>query len=266
MVVFISSGGAGEAGYPRLSADDVALAQDDERRTLRSGDQPIFEVLSETESETHEAQTREDSDDPADRYRLYEVAGTAHIEDWPQRVSTNAAGLAAAGVELPEFETVETRSDARLDLVARATLDLMRRWIEDDVAPPHVGRFSHTGPALAEGRGLTRDADGNVTGGVRTPWIEAPLASYTPHSTPVETGESGAAWSPMSNPAMAARLVGAMTTLPADAIAARYDDAEDYVRRFGAATRELQEAGLLLAPDADELVASAPDRWQRHVG
>lgn len=102
VAIFISSGGAGAAGYPSLSDGDRAVGIDDPRRTIRDAGIPVFEILSETESETHRAQLREDSDEPGDTYRLYQIAGAAHIEGWSGERSTNAAALAAVGLDAGE--------------------------------------------------------------------------------------------------------------------------------------------------------------------
>lgn len=249
-VAFISSGGAGPAGYPGLSPDDPGVPLDDPRRTLRDVGVPVFEVLSETEAETHEAQTRDDSDEPDDRYRLYEVAATAHIEPWNGEVLTNSAMLEAVGMPSPDPVVQEELSDARLDLVARAALTRLDDWIATGTAPPRGDRFEHTGAQRGENRDLARDADGIALGGIRTPWAEAPLAAYRPHATAVEP-----------EGAFGAFLTGVMTRFPADEVRRRYGDEQTYRARFTAATEALVAAGLLLAEDAAELLAAVPGRW-----
>lgn len=261
-VVFISSGGHGEAGYPRLSPASAPIAADDPRRTIAGVGIPVAEVLSETESETHEHQTRPDSDEAGDRYRLYQVAGTAHIEPWDGEVLTNVAMLEAAGLASPDVRVVEERGDGRLDLVARAVLQRMTEWVRDDSAPPSAGRFSHAGPPLEVGRALARDADGNVLGGVRTPWVEAPLAAYAPHGTSVSEATWGSAGAPVDDPRIGASLTGTMTRFPADVVRARFGDERGYAEAFTAATERLRREGLVLDDDARALLGSIPARWR----
>lgn len=255
-VVFISSGGAGDAGYPGLSPDSPSLPLDDPRRTIRDVGVPVFEVLSETESETHEHQTRDDSDTPGDRFRLYQVAGTAHEEPWLRGRLTNSATLEAVGIPAPDgANVVEEYADGRLDLVAQAALARMAAWLADGTPPPSFPRFSFDGERDGENRPLARDADGNVLGGVRTPWLEAPLAAYAPHGTP-------AAANPDWMDAFGARLTGTMTRFPVDRILRDHADEEAYRARFEAATARLEAEGLLLPAGAAELRAEVGERWR----
>ena len=64
-VICISSGGAGRPGYGVLRPPAV-LPLDDPRRTIGGHGVPVVELLSESESETHRAVLRPDSDDTGD--------------------------------------------------------------------------------------------------------------------------------------------------------------------------------------------------------
>lgn len=263
VAIFISSGGAGEAGYPRLSPGDRTIDDDDPRRTVRDCGIPVFEILSETESETHRDQLREDSDSPGDVYRLFQIAGSAHIEDWPGAGSTNATALAAAGLDTGTFGVVEPRSDARSDLISRALMDQLVGVLDGGVAV-RAPRFVYDQSAEEPGRMLRRDADGNALGGIRSPWVEAPLAGYRPHGTalPAPDGATGPDWTPLADRALAAGLVGTMRAFTDAEVTGRYGDESDYRQRFVQATARLVAAGLLLAEDADELDATASQRWR----
>jgi hypothetical protein len=247
-VIGISSGGAGPAGYPPPPGRPVP-ALDDPRRRVGGHDVPVVELLSETESATHAIVLRPDSDEPGDRYRLYQVAGTAHDSTGPSHVLVNAAQYRDRGLPTGRTEVQEQRSHARLDLVARAVFAALDRWVADGVPMPRAGRFS-----FAEGsdrripdgaRPLARDAVGNVLGGVRTPWVEAPLASYWPYATPVP---GGCVPSPFAPPHLDAQvvadLVGVLTPL---------DPTPDRAARYAAATRALVEQRLLLPEDVPDL-------------
>ncbi|MEO5535355.1 MAG: alpha/beta hydrolase domain-containing protein [Pseudolysinimonas sp.] len=273
-VIFISSGGAGDAGYPPLSAASAPLPPLDPRRMVRDVGVPVFEVLSECESETHFHQLREDSDHIGDAYRLYQVAGTGHIEAWSHGRLSNNAQLAAIGQEMPETPILEEESDGRLDLVARAVLQRMDDWVAQRRVPPRADRLTFAedpegvdpDSPPAKGRDLSRDADGNVTGGVRTPWIVAPLGRYFPHGTPApRTPAPGAGklpdWTPFGDPAIGAWLRATVERFPVTQVLERFPLESDYRTAFTAATRQLTEAGLLLTTDAEELLESVNPRW-----
>ena len=273
-VICISSGGAGLAGYPPLSPGCTPLQLDDARRTVSGHGATVFEVLSEMESETNGPSLREDSDEPSDRYRLYQVAGTAHIENRPN-VLVNRTQFERAGGPAFGIETVEQRSDGRLDLVARAYFEAQLRWISDGTVASHggrfafdsgfielpAGRFEPAGGIQARGRHLTRDADGNVEGGVRAPWIVAPTGRYSPHSTPVPDAPKPPEWMPFADPAMLALLMGSIVAFPVDELNRRYGSLENYLALFEQATEDLVSSGLLLDAEGAELVDDAPRRW-----
>lgn len=256
-LIAISSGGAGAAGYPPLSADDPEPAADDPRRTVSGHGAVVVELLSETESETHELVTRPDSDDPGDRYRLLQVAGTAHIEA-RESVLTNLQQFEAAGGRRPAFEVVETRSDARLDLYLRAATAAIRAWIVDGLPAPHGDRLR----VVAGAERLERDDDGVALGGIRPPWVEVPTAVYAPHGTPSDESEPPPAWMPFSRPEMLARLVGTMRRMPMAVVRERYRTRAAYLTRFAEAARRQVAERLLLADDAEELIHEAPARWR----
>jgi hypothetical protein len=263
--IFISSGGAGSAGYPALSASGAAIDADDPRRIVRDVGVPVFEILSETESETHRAQLREDSDDPADTYRLYQLAGSAHIENRPGEWSTHARALAAAGVDMGGTPVREARTDARSDLIMRALLDRLVECV-DGTPAPRAERFVYAQGPVPASRMLHRDADGNVVGGIRSPWAQAPLAAYTPHGTPADDAGTGPSWTPLVDRAVAAGLVGTMRPLPAPQLRERFGDESTYLRRFAEAAGALVADRLLSRLDATELIESAPQRWAAAMG
>ncbi|WP_030377184.1 MULTISPECIES: alpha/beta hydrolase domain-containing protein [unclassified Streptomyces] len=260
-LIGISSGAAGASGYPPLSDDSELLPPDDPRRTIRPADVPVIEVLSEYESETHRAALRPDSDAPGDRYRLYQVAGTSHHDPSTSAVLTNTTQFRRLGHDVPHWRIAEQPSDARLDAVARAAYALLHRWAATGQPPPRAARFGYTAPAGGAPAGaaeeLLRDADGNVLGGVRTPWVEAPLAAYAPHSTPAPGSCRPSPWAPLADPRAVAGLIGHMTPLPPARLARLYPGPQDHADRFAEACRRLTDQGLLLEPDARALLDAA---------
>ncbi|GAA3668981.1 alpha/beta hydrolase domain-containing protein [Arthrobacter ginkgonis] len=260
VLIGISSGAAATAGYPPLSAQSAALPLDHPRRTVSGAPVPVFEVLSEFESETHQPVMREDSDAPGDRYRFYGIAGTSHA-NLDATVLTNFPQFRAAGLEVPERRIVETPSDARMDYYNRALYELLDRWTRDGVAPPPGRRFAPDGEAGGRVTELARDGFGNALGGVRTPWVEAPLQRYAPHSTPAPGYCLAPEWTPLSDPGRVARLVGHMVPLPAAVVGGLYATKEDYARAFTEAVETSVADGFLLEAEAATLRAEIPERW-----
>lgn len=270
-VICISSGGASRAGYAGLR-EGVTLAPDDPRRTIGAHGVPVVELLSEGESETHSGVLREDADGPEDRYRLYQVAGTGHVITGVPRLSTNRVQMESRRFPSLPREINEHPSDARMDHVARAVFDAVDGWIARGAAPPTAGRFGYAGVAQSEApRGLmegslplARDADANVLGGIRTPWVEVPAASYLPHSTPSPGRCQPAPHAPYTDPALLADLIAHMRPFGIEELKRRYGSSDNFLERFERAARAACSAGWLLEDDLPEMLAAKREscgRW-----
>jgi hypothetical protein len=176
-------------------------------------------------------------------------------------VLTNRAQFARRGHDVPLRRINEQLGDARMDAVARAGYALLHRWASTGAPPPRVERFSYADPAgTGAVQELARDQRGNVLGGVRTPWVEAPVAAYRPHSTPVPGYCLPSPWAPMGTPEMVAAMIGHAVPLPADELRALYPTRRDYLDRYEAACARLTAQGLLLEADARALLGAARDR------
>jgi hypothetical protein len=262
-IICISSGGAGRPGYGVLRPPAL-LPLDDPRRTVGAHRVPVVELLSEGESETHRAVLRADSDDHGDAYRLYQVAGTGHINGRHELV-TNRLQMADRGWPANPAEVNERLTDGRMDLAARAVFAAVDRWAADGTAAPRMpSRFSYDDPAGPATRGimpeslpLLRDADANVTGGIRTPWVEVPLGGHLPHSTPVPGRCQPAPHAPYADPAMLANLWAHLAPFPAAELTRRYGDQDGYRSRLEASAQAAVKEGWLLAEDLPEFLAGA---------
>lgn len=262
-VICISSGGAGRAGYASLREGE-SLPLDDPRRTIGAHGVPVVELLSEGESETHRDVLRPDADGPEDLYRLYQIAGTGHVQSGLPSIVTNRLQFEQRGIPSPPREVNELPSTARMDHVARAIFAAVDRWIVDGIAPPRAERFGYgdrgsggTRGQMEESLPLARDGDGNVLGGVRTPWVEVPAAAYLPHSTPRPGRCQPADHAPYADPALLADLIAHMEPFGTEELIRRYGNSAEYLRRFEGSARALSAAGWLLPEDLPELMATA---------
>ncbi len=277
-IICISSGGAGRPGYGVLRPP-AELPLGDPRRTIGAHGVPVVELLSEGESETHRAVLRPDSDGTdsdgtgsagtgpvgtGSAYRLYQVAGTGHVNG-RHELATNRQQMADRGWTVNPAEVNERLTDGRLDLVARAVFAAVDRWIADGTVPPRMpSRFGYDDPSGPGTRGimpesvpLARDAGGNVTGGIRTPWVQVPLGGHFPHSTPVPGRCEPAPHAPYADPAMLANLWAHLAPFPAAELARRYGDRDGYLARLQAAALTAVNEGWLLAEDLPEYLAGA---------
>lgn len=226
-LIQISSGGFGVGGYNPINPDAARLPIDDPRRTIGGHGVPVIELLGEGEAETHLRVTRDDSDDPADPYRLYEVPGGCHMSGGERGHSPLAA-------------TVEEPSDFPMWAIAGAALLNLRAWVAGGTLPPRAERLVHENEAAdgphgerADAIALARDEHGNAIGGVRNPLVEVPVASYYPHSTlagdPATVGSGRGAGINMGD------LLGCMHRFDADKLRELYGTPAEYQRRFAEA-------------------------------
>jgi hypothetical protein len=228
-------------GYTPLSKGTSPPPAGDRRRSAQPGEVPVIELLSEGEAETHLASRRADSDSASDRYRLYEVPGACHM------TSFEAGPLALPIVEQP--------SDFPMDAFAGGALVNLRRWVKDGEPPPRAARLVHLSEPSAGPRGmrdealaLERDTFGNAVGGVRSPYVDVPVASYYPHSTPRDVAK--APTSRGLSVADVADLMGHMKLFPAEKLRELYGTKARYRAAFNAGVQRLLDERWIAADDA----------------
>jgi hypothetical protein len=188
---------------------------------------------------------REDSDAPNDRFRLYEVAGAAHVSPAFTRYNPSTADRLKAGLGARDRAVClqKTPSDLELGPVFNVALEHLDAW-NHGVVPPHAERMQVDQPGVETAK-LVLDADGNVKGGVRTPTIDVPKAAYR-----------GKSDQDPANP-MQCRSQDHMVTFSAARLKALYPTHEVYVAKVEASVAELHKARWLTDWDAQQFVAKA---------
>jgi hypothetical protein len=166
-------------------------------------------------------------------YRLWEVAGSAHADEFSiARATTDGLRSATGPNEIlgpcgTRYNTLLTR-----DVLAAAVVGL-DRWLRTGSPPPSAPRIDIT---AGDPNVIERDADGNATGGIRTPQLDVPIATLSGIPGP------GSVF---------CRLFGSTTPFSAQTLAARYPTRATYASAFAAATNRAVLAGHLLAVDGE---------------
>lgn len=151
--------------------------------------QPIIRIMSLTDFyrfgpfQTY-LERRPDSDTPSDRYRLYEVSGAAHVIATLDRSAPAKADVRAGGLKPEEVKCKGPESDFPSEYVYDGSLANLERWVCDGIPPPHAARIAVSRPGDPNATVLT-DQFGNARGGVRTPAVDVPIATYYGTSTSV---------------------------------------------------------------------------------
>ncbi len=168
-------------GPGRISRCTPAPPKGDPRQMIKNVGVPVIGVLAQGEVVDAQPYLRPDSDDPADRFRIYEIAGAAHIDSapyiaLPSVADQNAAGTAQGTPQWPfnarcepEIPLQQLPLQSYVLNGAFANLDL---WVRKGTAPPHAERIT-----LKDGK-VALDEQGNGLGGVRSPYVDVPTATY----------------------------------------------------------------------------------------
>jgi hypothetical protein len=124
------------------------------------------------------AARRPDSDEPGDRYRNYEIAGAAHATPDELMYCARPQDIQKSGRDVPPMDCNEgPRSRFPNSIAFNAIFQNLVVWVRDGTAPPHIENIAveHEAPVL--------DPFGNVTGGVRSPFVDVPVSTWYGNST-----------------------------------------------------------------------------------
>jgi hypothetical protein len=185
-------------------------------------------------------------------YRLWEVAGTAHYDYYGLALGPADTGAGRAGSAVlasmqhptdkppgPNFTCDSPINSWAAHYVLDAAVYHLNRWVTKGIAPPIAPRFqlTTTNPVV-----FATDAHGNALGGIRTPAVDAPVATLT------GTPPGGTSF---------CFLFGTTTAFTPAQIAALYPSHRKFVAAWTRATNSARAAGFLVAPDARELISAA---------
>ena len=228
----------------------------DPRHIVQNVDVPVIAVVPQGDLPAALALRRDDSDEPGDRYRAYEVAGSGHIDKFaytgfPTMEDQTAAGNAQGSPEwpfaMPCTPPVPLMDVPILSTVYNATFANLDDWTRKGKPAPRAPRLNATG----EGRQATIATDefGHGTGGVRTPYIDVPIASYTTSSP---------------GPGTCAEM-GHVVPFDAAKLKSLYGSFDAYLTKLNASIAKLSQDRWLTPEDAkrlrNELGESQRRRW-----
>jgi hypothetical protein len=175
---YLNAAGSNPAPINQCAAP---LAEDDPRRGVLPRDVPFIVAMTESDFNRAPRQRRDDSDEPGDVFRLYEIAGSGHAGPFAAGVPSDA-DLAIAGFDPPaEGLCEEPAGEFPVGLAFNAIWQQYADWLSGRVPFASQPRIETD----ATGQPV-RDELGNARGGWRLPQIEAPLAAYAGSGTPRE--------------------------------------------------------------------------------
>lgn len=182
------------------------------------------------------------------RLRTWEMAGTAHVDNYALMVSAIDSGEAPMASLVAAWKPTSATILGKLvkpmnaapqhHYVAMSALSHLDRWVRTGRAPPRAPQLE-----VARDATLILDAEGNARGGIRSPWVDVPTARHS------GLGNSGG---PLGF------LAGSTEPFDAATLQRLYPGGRaDYLRRFETALTRALKAGFILPADRADILALA---------
>jgi hypothetical protein len=233
---FIANAGGSFVGLVPINQCASNPPIGDPRRNTGNLGVPIIRAMSQSDYLSGIAARRADSDDPADPYRAYDVAGEGHASPFELYYSAKPDDIVKAGQPVPPMSCNEgPRSRFPTGIPFDAILHNLDLWVQKGIAPP-PGQFINVvnnQPVL--------DQFGNVTGGYRTPYLDVPTSTWFGNST-------GASF---------CFIAGHEVPFTAAQLAQLYPTRDDYVAKVAADAASLVAQRYLTPEDARYIVQEA---------
>ncbi len=214
---------------------------------------PVF--VFETETDVLSSRLADRQPDTS-LFRLWEVAGTSHYDNYGLEIGPQDTGngqgavLNLAAMQNPPTSPPPGTFTCDLGIntggahwVLDAAVYRLNQWLTERKLPPIAPRIQL---ASASPLVLARDANGNALGGVRTPQVDAPIATLS------GTGSSGS-----GSIGQFCAIFGTTMPFSATKVASLYKSHGQFVTQWERSAHRDVEAGFLLQRDATELMHSA---------
>src|SRR5437867_5228122 len=179
-------------GPARINRCAAAPPRNDPRQALKKINVPLIVVAAQGEAVDAAAFRHPDSDDPNDRFRFYEIAAASHIDKaayvgFPSYAEQTASGGNVQGT--PEWPFA-AKCDPEIPLydfpvmsyAFNAAFSNLDQWVRKGSPPPHGQPLQLKDAGTAQ-VSIVADQFGNGLGGVRSPYVEVPAATYFTNST-----------------------------------------------------------------------------------
>ena len=187
------------------------------------------------------------------RLRTWEMAGTAHVDNYALMVSAIDSGEAPIASLVAAWKPTSATILGKLvkpmnaapqhHYVAMAALSHLDAWVRTGRAPPKAPQLEVVTSVAGGPSSLVLDAEGNAKGGIRSPWVDVPTAKHS------GLGNSGG---PLGF------LAGSTELFDAATLQRLYPGGRaDYMRRFNKALARAIKSGFILPADQSDIRALA---------
>jgi alpha/beta hydrolase family protein len=186
----------------------------------------------------------DDRQDDTDKFRLWEIAGTSHTNAYTIVNGINDIGTDPVFFVLKEEDEGCDRAvnSAPSSWMLNTAISTLASWSLNGLLPPTAERLATTDDQST----FQYDVYGNVLGGVRNPYVDAPAA--------ILSGER-------QNGPGTCYYRGTTELFNASEMASMYVDKLGYIRAVSAAADEAVNKGFLLPADADRIKEASSLQW-----
>jgi len=196
-------------------------------------DVPTVQMPTQTEVNSGAAAgntyRRPDSDEPENRFRLYETAGMPH----------------ANGRDTAQPECALPVSDFPWGAMVAMGLNHLVQWVDNGIVPPRAPYIEVDNDLANDGSRLALDGNGNAKGGVRNPYVDVPVAVYG-----VPNAGSGAS-------AFLCSIAGWRIAYGPETLRELYSNKGGYVSRLNRSLMDRVREGWMLPEYAEDVRAEA---------
>ncbi len=226
----------GPTGPSPINQCEPVSTATDPRQQIKPNGVPVLSYRTESDFFSFNYR-RPDGDTRNDRYRLYEMAGTSHdsatiYENFPPDADVIKAGITPVTTALCGFVPPSGPNDFPYEYFFNAGAVNLKKW-RVGIRPPTADRFVYDGTTIQ------RDQYGNALGGLRSPYVDAPTASY---SLP---------------PGGACPFIGVKTPLSQAQLDALYSSHGQYVKAVAKGTFSLVRNRFVLPIDGARIIREA---------
>lgn len=215
---------------------------------IRQVDVPMIQVPTTTEAMRGVVPTRQDGDSPGDAFRVYEFPGMPHLDT--RDVDAFRPNPCKHPISLFPMSTYMS-----------VALHHLVQWVDTGVLPPRADRILVDRNTAHDGSLMALDEIGNPKGGIRSPYVDVPVARYGfPNEGAVPPTPKTVPWVALRGEAgidQLCRLTGYQIPLTAEQLKKLYTTKQNLIAKVRQRVDELTREGWSLPIYRDRILAEA---------
>lgn len=248
--------GDGDAIARRLNQCAPGFEYEDPRIVIKPRSEPVISVVSQSIVGLSRYVRREDSDSPDDRYRSYEIAGAAHVNNKTGDHFRTPEDLVKAGIQPFEDVCIEINkhelSDFPFEYFLNGAFANLDAWARSDIIPPRAPRMIVKDKIDNDYFAAKLGKYDNAMGGLRTPYLDVPVASYYSGGTGIDDYTN-----------FVCGVMGYKVPFEKEVIRELYKTREDYLSKVNKMVDSLVKERFILGEDGEKIKKQAEevDAW-----